>query len=224
MADTAFVAGAPLTAYHLGAGGLTVPRYLRAVRPGSTSLVSEVDRGVLAINRERLGLQTGPDLEVRIEDGRLGVARLTGNSRDLVVGDAFGGVSVPWHLTTVEAVTEVERVLRPTGVYAANLIDHGPLAFARAELATFRAVFDHVAIAGPPADLARTGDGGNLVAYASNTPLDLAAIADQLDERGTGWEVIGGTEADTWIGDAQVLTDEFAPVDQLLTPYVTRSR
>ena len=36
---------------------------------------------------------------VRVEDGRLGLRRLAG-SQDLVVGDAFGGISVPWHLTT----------------------------------------------------------------------------------------------------------------------------
>jgi spermidine synthase len=221
-ADTAFPADEALDAYHLGAGGLTIPRYLQAVRPGSTSLVSEVDRGVLAINRDRLGLETGPDLEVRVEDGRLGIERVADDSRDLVVGDAFGGVSVPWHLTTREAVGEVERVLRPTGVYAANLIDHGPLAFARAELATFRDVFDHVAVAGPPEDLARTGDGGNLVAYASDAPIDVDAITASLAERETGWEVIGGEEADAWIGDSSVLTDEYAPVDQLLTPYITR--
>ena len=224
VTDTAFAPGTPLDAYHLGAGGLTIPRYLREVRPGTTSLVSEVDPGVLTINRERLGLETGPDLEVRIEDGRLGAERLPDDSFDLVVGDAFGGVSVPWHLTTVEAVSEVARVLRPTGVYAANLIDHGPLAFARAELATMRDVFAHVAVAGPPEDLARVGDGGNLVAYASDAPLDLAAIGEQLAERETGWEVIGDDEVDDWIGDARVLTDEFAPVDQLLTPYITRRR
>jgi spermidine synthase len=223
-ADTAFPAGEALDAYHLGAGGLTIPRYLAAVRPGSRSVVSEVDRGVVAINRDRLGLETSDDLEVRVEDGRLGIEQIADDSRDLVVGDAFGGVSVPWHLTTREAVTEVARVLRPTGVYAANLIDHGPLAFARAELATFRDVFEHVAIAGPPEDLARTGDGGNLVAYASDSPLDVDAIGAVLDERETGWDVIGGDDADAWIGDARVLTDEFAPVDQLLTPYVTRPR
>lgn len=222
VVDTAYEPEAPIDAYHLGAGGLTIPRYLQAVRPGSTSVVSEVDRGVVSLNRDRLGLETGPDLEVRVEDGRLGVERLPDASRDLVVGDAFGGVSVPWHLTTRQAVSEVERVLRPSGVYAANLIDHGSLAFARAELATLRDVFAHVAVAAPPEDLARTGDGGNIVAYASDAPIDVAAIGARLAERETGWEVIGGEEADAWIGDAEVLSDEFAPVDQLLTPYNLR--
>ena len=59
-------------------------------------------------------------------------------TRDLVVGDAFGGLSVPWQLTTREAVELVDRALADDGVYAVNLIDHPPLGFVRAELATLR--------------------------------------------------------------------------------------
>ena len=98
----------PLRAYHIGGGGLTVPRYLAQVRPGTASLVSEIDAGVVRIDTERLALPTDAGIEVRVEDARLGLRRLTDDSQDLVVGDAFGGVSVPWHLTTREAVREVE--------------------------------------------------------------------------------------------------------------------
>jgi len=121
----------PLVAHHLGGGGLTLPRWLAAERPGTTSTVSEIDPGVVALDRERLGLETGPDLQVRVEDARVGLREVPDDSQDLVVGDAFGGISVPWHLTTREMVAEIDRVLAADGVYAANLIDHGPLAFAR---------------------------------------------------------------------------------------------
>lgn len=220
VVDTAWPEDTPLSAYHLGGGGLTFPRYLAQVRPGTQSLVSEIDPGVVRVDVERLGLDTGPDLQVRVEDGRLGLRALTDDSRDLVVGDAFGGVSVPWHLTTREAVGHVRRALVDDGVYVANLIDNGPLAFARAELATLGSVFDHVAVAaesdtftgGPQA-------GGNLVVVASDRPVDLAAAQAAMDERGLGWVVLGGDELRAWVGDAEVLTDDFAPVDQLLTPY-----
>ena len=43
---------------------------------------------------------------------------------------------MPWHLTTREAVREVERVLTGDGTYVVNMIDRGPLGFARAEVAT----------------------------------------------------------------------------------------
>lgn len=219
--DTAFPAEDALTTYHLGAGGLTVPRYLQVARPGSTSLVSEIDPEVVEIDVERLGLQTGPDLEVRVEDGRLGLARLPAETYDLVVGDAFGGVAVPWHLTTREAVREVRRVLAADGAYVMNLIDHGDLGFARAEVATLLGSFDHVVLAAAPDTVAREG-GGNLVVAASGRPLDAEGWARGMARRGTGWDVISGRALDRWVGDADVLTDDKAPVDQLLTPYRAR--
>jgi hypothetical protein len=221
--ETEYAEGQPLRAYHIGGGGLTVPRYLDRVRPGTTSLVSEIDPGVVAIDIERLGLQTGGGIDVRVEDGRIGLGRLADDSVDLVVGDAFGGVSVPWHLTTTEAVREVERVLTEEGVYVVNLLDYGPLAFARAKVATLTEVFDYVALATEIDTLTQGAKaGGNLVVIASAGPLEVAAISNRLTERGAEWDVITGAELAAWTGDAAVLTDDYAPVDQLLTPYAGR--
>ncbi len=155
--DATYGPEVPLRAHHLGGGGLTLPRWLDATRPGTRSSVSEIDPGVVEVDRERLGLETGPDLAVRVEDGRVGLRRLADDSRDLVVGDAFGGVSVPFHLTTTEALADVRRVLTPDGAYVANMIDHPPLAFARAEVATLLATFEHVAVAASPEALAGEG-------------------------------------------------------------------
>jgi spermidine synthase len=227
VVDAAFPEGEPLAAHHLGGGGLTFPRYLAATRPGTRSLVSEIDSGVLRINRGRLGLESEAGIDVRAEDGRLGLRRLDAGSRDLVVGDAFGGVSVPWHLTTVEAMTDVRRVLDEDGLYVANLIDHGPLAFARAEVATLSRTFEHVALVGEPTDIGldptATPRGGNMVVLASDRPVDLRAAQETLDARQTGWKIATGDDLTSWLGDAQVLTDDYAPVDQLLQPYSPRS-
>lgn len=216
--DAAFDEGEPVRAYHLGGGGLTLPRYLDRTRPGTRSLVSEIDPGVVRIDRERLGLETGDGIDVRVEDGRLGLRRLESASRDLVVGDAFGGMTVPWHLTTREAVSEVRRVLTAEGLYAMNLIDRGSLAFARAAVRTLQVSFDHVALTADPATIARE-DGGNLVVIASDRPLDLDPLVEGLEAHDTGWAVISGSDLNRWVADAEVLTDDHAPVDQLLTPY-----
>ena len=217
IVDARFPEGEPLDAYHIGGGGLTFPRYLAETRPGSRNLVSEIDPGVLEVDTERLGVETGAALRVRVEDARTGVQRLRSDSRDLVVGDAFGGVSVPWHLTTVEAVEEIRRVLRPGGLYAVNLIDFDPLGFARAELATLRQVFEHVALTSDPYTLSGNG-GGNLVAFASDAPIDTAAVERRLERHGVPWRALDRDGLTEWIDGAAVLTDDFAPVDQLLTP------
>ena len=221
--ETEYPQGQQLRAYHIGGGGLTVPRYLDRVRPGTQSLVSEIDAGVVKINVERLELQTSEDIEIRVEDARLGLSRLADHSQDLVVGDAFGGISVPWHLTTREAVQQVSRVLTPKGVYAVNLLDYGPLAFARAEVATLADVFDYVALATKTDTLAGGEEaGGNAVVIASDAPIDVAAIDSRLTDRGAEWGVITGAELTSWVGDVPILTDDYAPVDQLLTPYRVR--
>jgi hypothetical protein len=93
-------------------------------------------------------------------------------------------------------------------------------------LATLREVFAYVALLGEPVDigLARTDApaGGNLVAVASDSPTDLTAIQKALDARSTGWRTVTGRRLTTWTADAPVLTDDYAPVDQLLQPYATQ--
>lgn len=211
-------AGDPLSALHIGGGGLTLPRYLAAVRPGTESLVLEVDPGVVAIDRKQLGLETTDRLRVRVVDGRVGLADEVPGERDLVVGDAFGGLAVPWQLTTREALGLVDAALTDHGVYAVNLIDRPPLAFVRAELATLRAVFPHVLLLARAPILAGE-DGGNVVAVASRQPLPVEGIADALRGQELPWQVADEREVAEFVGNAEVLTDDHAPVDQLLTPY-----
>jgi spermidine synthase len=218
VTDVVAPEGQPISALHIGGGGLTVPRYLGAVRPGTESLVVEVDPGVVAIDREQLELETSGRLRVRVADGRVGLAEEPAGERNLVVGDAFGGLSVPWQLTTREALTLVDRALVDNGVYVVNLIDHPPLDFVRAELATLRAVFSHVLLLARSPVLAGE-DGGNVVAVAARSRLPTEAIAAALAGQEILWQVAEGPALDAFVGDAGVLTDDFGPVDQLLNPY-----
>jgi hypothetical protein len=88
----------------------------------------------------------------------------------------------------------------------------------RAELATLQRVFPHVLLLARAPVLAGE-DGGNVVAVASQQPLPEEAITAALAGRQLAWQVAEGDELAAFVGDAQVLTDDFAPVDQLLTPY-----
>lgn len=208
---------APVRALHIGGGGLTLPRYLAHTRPGTDSLVLEIDRGVLRIDEDKLGFRPGNGISTRVVDGRIGVADQPAGSRDLVLGDAFGGLAVPWHLTTREVVADIRRVLAADGLYAVNVIDHPPLAFVRAEVATIAAEFAHVAVIATPAALAGE-TGGNFVVLASDRPLPLDAIRPGLQERDRELRLADGAETARFAGDARILTDDFAPVDQLFTP------
>jgi SAM-dependent methyltransferase len=203
---------------HVGGGGFSFPRYLEATAPAIRQTVLELDPAVVAINRARLAFAPSPRLNVVLGDARLSIANEPSGVYDLVVGDAFGGLAVPWHLTTSEFLGEVRRVLRPDGTYVMNVIDYAPLGFLRAEVATARDVFGEVAVLGAPTELAGTG-GGNFVVVASTRPIDadaLAARIESLDDPDPVGIVAGSADLAAWLGDAPVLTDDFAPVDQLL--------
>lgn len=207
--------GRPLDALHIGGGGFSMPRYLEAVRPGSDSLVLEVDGTLVDVARRELGLETGPDLRVRVGDARTALREQPDEAYDLVIGDAFGDLAVPWHLTTREVVAEIRRTLAPEGIYAINLIDYPPFGFARAEIATLASEFAHVAVMAPD-DRFDGLEGGNFVIVASDTPLPVEEIAAHNAGRGDDDEVRTGAALDEFVGDALVLTDDYAPVDQLL--------
>jgi spermidine synthase len=210
-------AGAPVQALHIGGGGFTMPRYLAATRAGTRSTVLEIDGGVVALGRQELGVGAIPGLAVRVGDARTGLQEQPRGRFDLVVGDAFGGLAVPWHLTTREVAEQVRDVLTGGGVYAVNVIDYPPDRFARAEAATLRSVFGHVVLLGAPVTVAGEG-GGNHVLVASRRPLPLADIQARLAERNP-WVVAGEQATAAFAGRAPVLTDAHAPVDQLITQF-----
>lgn len=206
----------PLTVLHIGGGGFTMPRWLAATRPGSSSVVLELDPALVGLARRELGLRTGPDLRVEEGDGRLGIDAQPAGTFDVVVGDAFGSLAVPWHLATREMVIAVRRVLRAGGTYVLNLIDDPPQRFVRAEAATLAAVFDHVALVATERQVAGAA-GGNHLLVASDAPIDQEGLGRRLAARTDPHVVVAGPDLDRFIGDADVLTDDFAPVDQLLS-------
>lgn len=197
----------PLDVLHVGGGGFTLPRYVSAAHPGSTGMVLELDQVLVDIAREELGFVDSPDTRVLVGDARTGIRTLPDDSYDVVLGDAFGGLAVPWHLTTTQWLAEVDRVLTPTGVYAVNVIDRPPLAFARSHAAAMAQVFDHVTVY-VPVGVVEGAARGNVVLIGSPAPLPLVASA--------GNELLTGGAAADFIGDATPLTDDYAPVDQLL--------
>lgn len=205
----------PIDALHIGGGGFTLPMWLEATRPGTSSLVLELDPGIVELAEDELGLVRGPRLVVEVGDARVGIYDVADDAYDLVMGDAFGGRSVPWHLTTTEFVEEVDRVLRADGVYVVNVIDNSAMRFARAEAATLQKVFGHVAVVLPPAAAERRMSA-NVVLVASQSPIDLDELARRVGANGDGDLVLAGAALDAFVGGARALRDDFAPVDQYL--------
>ncbi len=210
----------PLHMLGVGGGGFTMPRYLAAARPGSTNVVFEIDDALVDIGMNELGLDPkAVNLTIVADDARVALPRYVDDEPrafDVVVGDAFGGMSVPWHLTTTEFLSLLKSSMTADGVYVMNVIDYGERSFARAEIATVQRLFADVVVVTPQRYV--TGDGGgNFVIVASDSDIDTGAIEANLAVRGSESSVHHGAALDEFVGDAPVLTDDFAPVDTLMT-------
>ena len=203
----------PIDVAFLGGGAFTLPTWLALTRPGSTSTVLEVDPDLPPIVEREMPAPAGVPTQLVIGDGRLSMRGLESESADVVVGDAFGGRAVPWHLTTVEFHDEIDRVLRADGLYMANLIDGPDLRFVRALAATLQHTWPHVAVLSVPD---RFTTGGNFVAVAGHRRVDPASIERLTADLGLDVIVLVGPDLSAFVGDARTLTDDHAPVDQLL--------
>ncbi len=204
--DLAGEPGRPIDVVHLGGGALTLPRYVAVTRPGSRQRVVEIDQPLTDLVRAHLPLPRGARIRVRGDDARAGLAALRNASADLVITDVFAGARTPAHLTTVEFAAEVHRVLRPGGIHVGNVADGPPLRFARAQVATLRAVFGHVCLLAEPGTL-RGRRFGNLVAVASDAELPLAALTRRCAGDPMPARVVDGADLGRFAGTARPVHD-----------------
>nr|WP_231707564.1 fused MFS/spermidine synthase [Arthrobacter sp. zg-Y919] len=170
--DLAAPAGQPLRALHLGAGALTLTRYLQATRPGSKQVAVELERELLDFVLAHLPLPDGTVLETVIGDARESLGRFAGQSFDVIVLDIFAGPDAPAHLATADFYDELAALLSPAGVLLVNVGDDPPLTFARRQV---RELQSAVGTAGEVAALAQQDmfSGrypGNIVLAATLVP------------------------------------------------------
>ncbi|GAA2858751.1 spermidine synthase [Microbacterium arabinogalactanolyticum] len=202
-------ASAPLSVVHLGAGALTIPRYIDATRPGSRQQVIEWEAPLVALVREHLPLPRGAAVRIRIGDAREGLKRLPPalhGQCDLVVSDVFSGAQTPAHLTSVEFYREIAELLAPGGVLLVNVADGPGLAFARRQVATAATVFPEVALLADTQVL-KGRRFGNLVLAASALPLPTDWLPRMLAAGPHPAKIAQGEEVAAFARGASIATD-----------------
>jgi spermidine synthase len=206
------VAGQPMTALHLGGGGLTLARYIHATRPGSRQQVIELDEALISFVREHLPLARQSGIRVRYGDARAMLARLPGalhGAVDVIVVDVFSGARIPAHVTSVEFYREAAAFLAPDGIIAVNVADGPGLAFARGQAATMRhAGLDVLALA--ETSVLKGRRFGNVVLVGSATTLPPQWHPRLLTRGPHPGAVLGDCELTNWIAGASVVTDQSA--------------
>jgi spermidine synthase len=207
----------PGDAVLVGLGGGSVARsYYRA---GWKMDSVEIDPVVARVAEEYFSCD--PESSgVHVMDGRQ-FFLTTDRTWDLVLMDAFGSSSIPFHLVTAESFALVKAHLRPGGVLAMNIEArtwHDILVHSLA--ATLRTQFTHVValpLAEPPNTL------GNLILLASDRPMEIedGAFGNPAEllafpyqhmtvvERNHAWD----NRFEPSIEGMPVLTDDKNPVD-----------
>ena len=209
VTDLAAPAGRPLRVLHLGGGGLTLARYVAATRPRSSQQVVEIDAALIDVVRRRLPLEHGARVRIRTGDAREVLSRAPADTFDLVICDVYAGGRTPAHLTSAEFVAAAARVLRPAGLFAANVADGAPLAFARAQAATLRSVLPEVCLIADPGVL-RGRRFGNLILVGGRVEPPVAALTRLAAGDPFPGRVLYGLELTKFIAGATPVTDDTA--------------
>ncbi|HEX3046046.1 MAG TPA: fused MFS/spermidine synthase [Bacillota bacterium] len=234
----------PSRALFIGLGGGSAPKkFLHDYPSLETVEAVEIDPEIAKVAYDYFQVpKNDPRLQVIVRDGRLYVEQKAQEiaagktkSYDIVVIDAYSASSIPYHLTTLEFIRSVRKVLSPNGVVVSNIVSalSGPYSqlllamkhtFDQAFLQTY--LFP-VGIYGGPND---TGER-NLILVATMDAKrwdkqTWVSKAENLNTSGGITELVGSyayslldeTQMGDWMAKIPVLTDDYAPVDTLKNP------
>src|SRR5438552_3634710 len=216
-----------LRVLYVGGGGYTLPRHIEATYPNARQEIMEIDPGVTQTVYEQLGVdRSRTNITTYNVDGRLMINQLlvrNGGQYDLIIGDAFNDLSIPYHLTTLEFDQKLKRLLKDDGFYLALVIDklRGGK-FMPAYTDTVLQVWPAVQVLADnepwqsPAPSTYVVAAGNHAADASQ----LEGLHGQGAGGRPGTRIMPGQLMHDWLHEAKapILTDDYAPVDNLIAP------
>ncbi len=170
----------------------------------------EIDPVVISMARRHFGLDESDGAFFEAE----GKAFLRQASKlyDLIVMDAFGSSSIPFHLVTVESFELIASKLARGGIFALNLESGGWEGKIVSSLAqTLDRVFENVTVLpahGQPDGL------GNLIVMASHKPAELSRpLQRNFARRDERYRIFAWDNRFFPVGEGQVLTDDLNPVE-----------
>ncbi len=224
----------PIRLLCLGGGGYAYPQHLFATRPGSEIIAVEIDPGVTRAARAAFGLAEDAPMEIIHLDARNYLADAVRQNReapgsvppfDFIICDSISDYTVPYHLTTREFLEDVRALLKPDGLFIMNTVDIFESGrFMNAVNQTLREVFPHVAAVSTEQDPAQRDTTVWAAGFSEIHP-DRVPGSLRHPERFRGFVLEDRHFADLRARNGEcVLTDDWAPVENLLAPVVRRDR
>ncbi len=215
----------------IGGGGYAYPQYLEKNWPGSDIEVVEIDPAVTEAATQAFGLSRNTKIRTVSMDARnyvdqlLEKERATGEQKryDLIYEDAINDYSVPFQLVTREFNQKIYTILAGDGLYMVNLIDTSENGqFLGAVISTIEETFDYVHVVTGRMTLPSLRN--TFVVAAGKQPFDPDAIfADYNDNLGIWHLSESDIEPLKEKSHGIILTDDYAPVENLLAPVVRQS-
>jgi spermidine synthase len=214
----------------IGLGGGSIPKKLQKEFPYLEMDVVEIDPEVIQMAKSHFNVRDGKNLRLHAQDGRLFLTR-TSNQYDIILIDAYYSDAMPFHLATREFFELAQRKLTPNGIVVANLISAvtGPSGkIVRAFVKTQRRIFPQTYIfAARRPENVSVDTIQNVIVIATKdkrrldikeivkraTALDKGLFPDSINDIGAAY--YDGALSDQ---DVPVLTDDYAPTDNLLHP------
>ncbi|HEV8343982.1 MAG TPA: fused MFS/spermidine synthase [Candidatus Binatia bacterium] len=214
----------------IGLGGGSIPKKYQREFPSLEIDVAEIDPEVIQVAKKYFALRESKNLRVFAQDGRLFLMR-TQQRYDLIMLDAYFKDSIPFHLTTREFFKIVDQRLTPRGIMVANIIGgvtgrSGRIT--RSVAKTLREIFPQIYLF--PTLRARNTSLDtlqNVIIVATKDPqrVDIQEITKRAASLGrdlfpTPLKDLGVSFYDAKLPDQDVpvLTDDYAPTDDLLHP------
>lgn len=214
----------------IGGGGYTFCHFLEVEYPQCNIEVAEIDPEVTKTAHTALGLPYDTHLSIYHQDGRNRVEDLVKKIKngkekgvyDCVINDSFSDYTVPFHLTTKEFVEKIYAILSPRGIYMCNMIDCLQFAkFITSMYKTCREVFPYVYVYSTMNDpMVRD----TFILICSKKPLPAEDIKNWVyTKHNSNGYYIPEEKIKELISYnyAPILTDQYAPVENLLAPMVS---
>jgi len=213
----------------IGLGGGSIPKKIQKEFPHMEIDAVEIDPEVIKMAKDYFNIKENTLLRLHAQDGRLFMTR-TRQQYDIILLDAYFTDAMPFHLTTKEFFELAQKKLTPNGIIVANLISAvtGPSGkIARAFVRTQRQVFPQTYVfAARRADNVSLDTIQNVIVIATREKqkLDIKEIVKRAGAIDKG--LFPDPIQDIAIAyfdkplpeDVPILTDDYAPTDNLLNP------
>ncbi len=196
----------------IGGAGYSFPKDYLKKYPNAKMDVVEIDPQMTEIAKKYFRLEENPRLQIIHQDGRVFLNQAESHKYDAVLIDAFGSLfSVPFQLTTIEAVEQIRRILKDDGIVIFNLggaISGDASKFLQAEYKTYAQIFPQVYLFKVNADYT-DAQLQNLIIVASKSENNAAF---ETKDRELSY-LLKHFYKKNLPANERVLTDELAPVE-----------